>query len=306
MEHGASSHRGGEPPADADSLDDARARGARGCVRLPLRPLQHRRSGPVLRRLDAVRSSSRSDFRLVDMTGCAPHLVADPRRLLAGAAWRDRRLPEGHRGRPRGDHDDHAQLDRLLDRSYLFGMAGRSRQRSDAFRPPRTSRRGAVPVFWGDPLLQGLHIGFFVAILALVVYSFSSTARRSDTRCAPSGHNPEAARYGGISVARNYFLAMAIAGSFAGLAGALDCSVEFRLDVDADPGLDDRLRRHRGRAARSEHRPRRRSCQRSSSPALRRARRRATSTPAIFPPDLAWSLRSSSRDSSCSSWARTS
>ena len=36
------------------------------------------------------------------------------------------------------------------------------------------------------------------------------------------GYNPEAARYGGISVARNYFLAMAISGAFAGLAGAID------------------------------------------------------------------------------------
>jgi simple sugar transport system permease protein len=36
------------------------------------------------------------------------------------------------------------------------------------------------------------------------------------------GFNPEAARYGGISVARNYFLAMAIAGMFAGLGGAID------------------------------------------------------------------------------------
>ena len=36
------------------------------------------------------------------------------------------------------------------------------------------------------------------------------------------GFNPEAARYGGISVASNYFLAMAISGAFAGLAGALD------------------------------------------------------------------------------------
>ena len=36
------------------------------------------------------------------------------------------------------------------------------------------------------------------------------------------GFNPEAARYGGISVARNYFLAMAISGAFAGLAGAID------------------------------------------------------------------------------------
>ena len=36
------------------------------------------------------------------------------------------------------------------------------------------------------------------------------------------GFNPEAAHYGGISVARNYFLAMAISGGFAGLAGAID------------------------------------------------------------------------------------
>jgi simple sugar transport system permease protein len=36
------------------------------------------------------------------------------------------------------------------------------------------------------------------------------------------GFNPDAARYGGISVRRNYFLAMAISGAFAGLAGSLD------------------------------------------------------------------------------------
>ncbi len=51
------------------------------------------------------------------------------------------------------------------------------------------------------------------------------------------GFNPEAARYGGINVARNYFLAMAISGLFAGLAGALDIlGWQFRLgqaDVQA-------------------------------------------------------------------------
>jgi simple sugar transport system permease protein len=36
------------------------------------------------------------------------------------------------------------------------------------------------------------------------------------------GFNPQAARYAGISVARNMFVAMAIAGALAGLAGALD------------------------------------------------------------------------------------
>jgi hypothetical protein len=45
------------------------------------------------------------------------------------------------------------------------------------------------------------------------------------------GFNPAAARYGGISVARSYVLAMGIAGGFAGLAGALDVlGWKFRLD----------------------------------------------------------------------------
>src|SRR5215212_4632857 len=44
----------------------------------------------------------------------------------------------------------------------------------------------------------------------------------------PSAHlpafwgNPEAARYGGINVSRNYVYAMAISGAFAGLGGAMD------------------------------------------------------------------------------------
>src|SRR2546423_3881179 len=46
------------------------------------------------------------------------------------------------------------------------------------------------------------------------------------------GFNSEAERYGGISVKRNYFLAMAISGAFAGLAGAIDLlGWEFNLDL---------------------------------------------------------------------------
>jgi simple sugar transport system permease protein len=47
------------------------------------------------------------------------------------------------------------------------------------------------------------------------------------------GYNPEAARYAGINVARTYFLAMAISGMFAGLAGVLDVlGWKFVLSVD--------------------------------------------------------------------------
>ena len=44
------------------------------------------------------------------------------------------------------------------------------------------------------------------------------------------GFNPEAARYGGMNVARNYVKVMAICGIFAGLAGGLDIlGWQFRL-----------------------------------------------------------------------------
>ncbi len=118
--------------------------------------------------------------------------------------------------------------------SYLFGVGG----------PFQTDVSDAIPssedvpekakllVFWGDPLLQGLHIGLFMALVALVVYSLTLNRTKLGYEVRAVGFNPEAARYGGISVARNYFLAMAIAGLFAGLAGALDIlGWQFRLDI---------------------------------------------------------------------------
>jgi simple sugar transport system permease protein len=79
-----------------------------------------------------------------------------------------------------------------------------------------------LPVFWGNPLLQGLHIGFFIALGALVVFwaILNRTTLGFEVRAV--GFNPEAARYSGIGVKQNYFLAMAISGAFAGLAGAID------------------------------------------------------------------------------------
>jgi general nucleoside transport system permease protein len=45
------------------------------------------------------------------------------------------------------------------------------------------------------------------------------------------GFNPEAARYSGIGVRRSYFLALAISGAFAGVAGAIDV-IGFKYSVD--------------------------------------------------------------------------
>jgi simple sugar transport system permease protein len=86
----------------------------------------------------------------------------------------------------------------------------------------RVRESAKLPVFWGDPVLQGLHAGVFVALAMLVVYSVTLNRTTVGYEVRAVGFNPDAARYGGISVRRNYFLAMAISGAFAGLAGATD------------------------------------------------------------------------------------
>ena len=93
-------------------------------------------------------------------------------------------------------------------------------------------------MFWALELLQGLSIGIFIAIAFLFVYWIMINRTTLGFEVRAVGFNPESARYGGISVARNYFLAMAISGMFAGLGGALDITGwEFRLgehDIQAN------------------------------------------------------------------------
>jgi general nucleoside transport system permease protein len=107
---------------------------------------------------------------------------------------------------------------------YLFGLGG----------PLQNGAQRSVPVsndvvpgarlhvFWGDPELQGLHIGLFIALAALVVFWVVLNRSTIGYEVRAVGLNPEAARYGGMSVARNYLLVMAVCGFFAGLAGAMD------------------------------------------------------------------------------------
>ena len=106
---------------------------------------------------------------------------------------------------------------------YFFGLQGPFVS-SGGFNPISNDIFGNVhlPVFWGSAVLQGLDIGFFIAIGALFVFwaLLNRTTLGFEVRAV--GYNPEAARYGGINVKRNYLLALAISGSFAGLAGATD------------------------------------------------------------------------------------
>ncbi len=73
---------------------------------------------------------------------------------------------------------------------------------------------------WGD--IQALHSGLFIALAGVVVYYVLLNRTTLGFEVRAVGFNPEAARYGGIPVARSYFLALAIAGAFAGVAGAVD------------------------------------------------------------------------------------
>jgi general nucleoside transport system permease protein len=116
--------------------------------------------------------------------------------------------------------------------SFLFGVGGPLQNDEQASVPfSNDIVEGAkLPALWGDPLLQALHVGIFFAIVALVVYWAVLNRTTLGYGVRAVGFNPEAARYGGIGVRRNYFLAMAISGAFAVLAGATDIlGWQFRL-----------------------------------------------------------------------------
>jgi general nucleoside transport system permease protein len=118
---------------------------------------------------------------------------------------------------------------------YLFELGGPlqgtvpSLPRSDVV--PEEAR---LWVIWGN--IQALHAGIFVAFLGLVVYWVILNRTTLGFEVRAVGFNPEAARYSGIPVRRSYFLALAISGAFAGVAGAVDVlGVKFAVDVSNLP-----------------------------------------------------------------------
>ena len=123
--------------------------------------------------------------------------------------------------------------------SYLVGFGGPLKDPAAGPVPvsEEVAESAKLTVFWGPALLQGLHIGLFVALAALIVYSIVLSRTTLGYEVRAVGFNPEAAAYGGISVARSYFLAMAISGAFAGTAGAMDIlGWQHRLDTTAVQG----------------------------------------------------------------------
>jgi len=107
---------------------------------------------------------------------------------------------------------------------WLFGDGGPLQNPANATAPISNdvAPSAQLPVFWGQKEFQGLHIGFFIALLALIVFWLVLNRTTLGYEVRAVGFNPDAAAYGGISVKKNLVRAMAISGAFAGLAGALD------------------------------------------------------------------------------------
>jgi general nucleoside transport system permease protein len=157
-----------------------------------------------------------------------PHIVlAIAAATLAGAAW------AGIAGLLKATVGAHEVISTIMLNwvaiwvgSYLFALNGPLQNSDPAQQSVPVSNEVAssakLHVFWGDPELQGLHIGIFIALAAVFVFWVILNRSTTGYEVRAVGLNPEAARYGGINVARNYFLVMALCGAFAGLAGALD------------------------------------------------------------------------------------
>jgi general nucleoside transport system permease protein len=113
---------------------------------------------------------------------------------------------------------------------YLFELGGPLQGAQESL--PRSDQifdSAKLWPIWGN--LQALHAGLFIALFALVVYHLILNRTTLGYEVRAVGFNPEAAHYGGISVPRNYFLALGIAGGFAGLAGGVDV-LGWRFAVD--------------------------------------------------------------------------
>jgi general nucleoside transport system permease protein len=115
---------------------------------------------------------------------------------------------------------------------YLFGLRGPLQNDTQPSVPVSNDvvPDARLPVFWGDPELQGLHVGLFVALAMLIVFWVILSRSTAGYEIRAVGLNPEAARYAGIDVGRTYVKVMVVCGLFAGLAGALDVlGWQFRL-----------------------------------------------------------------------------
>ena len=101
---------------------------------------------------------------------------------------------------------------------YLFAQGGPLQNDRDQSLPVSNDivESAHLPVFWGDPVLQGLHVGLFISLVAVVAFWLILNRSTTGYEVRAVGLNPEAARYSGMNVSKNYVLVMAICGAVRG------------------------------------------------------------------------------------------
>ena len=156
-----------------------------------------------------------------------PHvLLAITAATLAGAAW------AGIAGVLKATVGAHEVISTIMLNwiafwvaTWLVGTGGALHDTTQLYNPTVSKDvvdSARLPLFWGTSLTQGLDIGIFIALGALVVFWVMLNRTTLGYEVRAVGFNPDAAAYGGINVKKNLVRAMAISGGFAGLAGAVD------------------------------------------------------------------------------------
>ena len=105
-----------------------------------------------------------------------------------------------------------------VSRIVILGLPGTNTYRTVNF--PQTA---LIRVGFLDALTNGsnLNLGFFFAIISVILYWFLMEKTNLGFGLRATGFNKDAARYAGIPVVKSIVLAMAISGAFSGLAGGI-------------------------------------------------------------------------------------
>lgn len=115
-------------------------------------------------------------------------------------------------------------------KSWIVGMDGPMKAKGVIPASPPVLESARLPRIWAD---SRLHVGIFIALACVVAAWYLLFRTRLGYKIRAVGLSPSAAEYGGIQVARNIVITMAISGFLAGLAGAIEVlAVNYRFSQD--------------------------------------------------------------------------
>jgi simple sugar transport system permease protein len=124
---------------------------------------------------------------------------------------------------------------------YLLQGPMRARSEGGTLLDPQSQQlpeAAQLPEFFSPTPGQGLHLGFFIALVAAVLLTFLIRQTTFGFRLRVVGQNPQAARFAGMNVARVSFATLALSGALAGLAGGIQVSGVATYVLFPDVGSD--------------------------------------------------------------------